>query len=110
MEHQPHPLKDGHYIVIGPQRQSVAKAHADHVRYYGHRILWLDSAAEPNWMERAFVQELVRCEDEKVPLMLTVDADAFRQADVPGVSAQARSASRAISGRESPTSLVSVRL
>jgi formiminoglutamase len=86
-EHAPQPLGHGCYVVIGAQRQSTAQAHWNYVQNQGGRVHWLDA---PNMADRAipcFVDELNKLGETNGNLFLTIDADAFRQADVPGVSA-----------------------
>ncbi|HEV3145986.1 MAG TPA: formimidoylglutamase [Gemmataceae bacterium] len=84
IEHRERPLAPGQYAVIGVQRQSTAKAHCDFIQSLLHRIHW--------WKENLDCRELFLGEVDELgsgggAVMVTVDADAFCQADVPGVSA-----------------------
>src|SRR5262249_46730566 len=61
-----------------------AKAHCEYVQHLLHRIHW--------WKENLDCREIFLVELDELgsgggAVMVTVDADAFRQADVPGVSA-----------------------
>jgi formiminoglutamase len=87
MEHASQPLQDGSYAVLGAQRQCVARAHEEYVRHHGGRIYWWDRTRTIEQAAQWFMDELERCKSSKLPLIVTVDADAFCQADVPGVSA-----------------------
>jgi formiminoglutamase len=80
LEHSTHPLGRGRYIVLGAQRQAVARAHAEYVEQQGGRIHWWEPAFD---IAAVFAEEL----RGGPAVLVTVDADAFRQADVPGVSA-----------------------
>jgi formiminoglutamase len=85
--HRSRPLKDGRYVVIGAQRQSVALAHYEFLQQRGGRIYWYDMQDAPKTVLRAVMDEIRQVSLNSVPVLLSVDADAFRQADVPGVSA-----------------------
>jgi formiminoglutamase len=87
MEHAPRPLRPGRYAVLGAQRQSVARAHAEYVERHGGRVRWLPDAPPPDWLAATFAAEVGRLRADAGNVLLTVDADAFRQADVPGTSA-----------------------
>jgi formiminoglutamase len=86
-EHEPHALGHGCYAVIGAQRQSMAQAHWDFVQQHGGRIHWLDAPGMADQAIPCFVDELNTFVRGRRDVLLTIDADAFRQADVPGVSA-----------------------
>jgi formiminoglutamase len=87
IEHADRPLRPGRYAVIGAQRQSVARAHADFVAEHGGRIHWLPAMPPADWPVRTLTQELDNAASLAESVLLTVDADAFRQAHVPGTSA-----------------------
>jgi formiminoglutamase len=87
IEHAVHPLRAGRYVVIGAQRQCVARAHAEYVRNHGGRVYWLDGKVDADSVRDAFSAELDRLGRDAGAVLVTVDADAFRQADVPGCSA-----------------------
>lgn len=87
MEYAGRPLGPGRYVVLGAQRQSVARSHAEFVVRQGGRVHWLPNAPRPDWLLSAFTAEAGRLRADAGNILLTVDADAFRQADVPGTSA-----------------------
>ena len=86
MEHPTQPLTPGCYAVLGAQRQSVARAHEEYVLKRSGRIHWAESS-RAGLLAQLFGDELARAAAGELPLLLTIDADAFLQADVPGVSA-----------------------
>jgi formiminoglutamase len=87
MEYAPFPLKPGRYVVLGAQRQSVARSHWQWLQHHQGRIYWLDELRDGASTIAVFEDELQRLEKEAAAILVTVDADAFRQADVPGTSA-----------------------
>ncbi len=87
MEFARHPLRAGRYVVIGAQRQSAARAHLEYVQRHGGRVRWLPEDYRTDDMLDLFSEELERLGRECAAVLVTVDADAFRQADVPGTSA-----------------------
>jgi formiminoglutamase len=84
-EHPAHSLNRGAYHVVGAQLPSVARAHAEFVRQRGGRIIWADELTDRAVWDGAW--EGIWRSVAGRPVFLTVDADAFSQADVPGVSA-----------------------
>ncbi len=87
IEHPERPLRPGAYAVVGAQRQSVARAHAEYVARHRGRVHWLPSLPPADWAVRVVAEELDQATAASTPVLLTVDADAFRQAHVPGTSA-----------------------
>jgi formiminoglutamase len=87
IDHATRPLKAGRYVVIGAQSQSVAQSHADYVLRHGGRVHWLPASVARDWPRTLLKEELDRFQVEQSAVLLTVDADAFRQSDVPGTSA-----------------------
>jgi formiminoglutamase len=87
MQHKPHPLKPGCYAVIGAQRQAVAREHCEFVHNHDGRIHWLEEYSEPAAVGEVFSTELKLLGQQANGVLVTIDADAFSQADVPGVSA-----------------------
>jgi formiminoglutamase len=85
--HPTHPLGPGRYAVVGAQRQSVARAHEEFVRRHWGRIHWLTPDFRTDRALQVVTDEVDRLGKEAGAVLVTVDADAFRQADVPGVSA-----------------------
>jgi formiminoglutamase len=78
------PLPPSQYVVFGAQRQAVAKAHCELLQKRLDRVHWWRENLE--WRE-LFLVELDELGSGGGAVLLTVDADAFRAADVPGVSA-----------------------
>jgi formiminoglutamase len=87
MEHPQRPLRPGRYAVLGARGQSVARGHAEFVARQQGRVHWLPDTPPAEWLSTAFAAELDRVRADAGALLLSVDADAFRQADVPGTSA-----------------------
>lgn len=89
MEDPRQPLKPGRYVVMGAQRDRVAKKHWLLVHDHGSKILWHDPEARPGseglFLLKQFDYLVNECKVDGI--MLTIDADAFRQADVPATSA-----------------------
>jgi formiminoglutamase len=89
IEHPTQPLKRGRYVVIGAQSQSVARAHWEFVQRHQGRVYWFDQTGflvdAPTRL--FFALEVTRLATECPSILVTVDADAFRQGDVPGTSA-----------------------
>ncbi|MFN3596530.1 MAG: formimidoylglutamase [Rubricoccaceae bacterium] len=69
----------GRYTVLGAQPHSVAAAHAAFVEARGGRVVWREAATPGRLAEE--VAALAR------PTLATLDLDAVRAADAPGVSA-----------------------
>ena len=86
-EHTARPLGHGRYTVIGAQPQSTARAHWDYVHDHGGRVHWMNCTPWTERCRQALSAEIHCLQEQRCGGMLTVDADAFRQADVPGVSA-----------------------
>jgi formiminoglutamase len=86
MELACHPLRPGRYVVIGAQRQSVAREHLRFVEEHGGRVHWLRDDGGDEAVD-VLAEELRRLGGECDAVMVTVDADAFRQSEVPGASA-----------------------
>jgi formiminoglutamase len=87
MDYTPHPLPHGGYVVIGAQRQSVSRVHWQRVLQHGGRVHWADEIDSEVGFHHRVGDELSRLAAGFEAILVTVDADAFRQADVPGVSA-----------------------
>jgi formiminoglutamase len=87
IEHPTWPLKAGRYVVVGAQRQSVARAHWQFVHDHQGRVHWWESMSPDRQAVEVLDVELDRLGEDYGAILLTVDADAFRQADVPGTSA-----------------------
>jgi formiminoglutamase len=87
IEHPRCPLKPGRYVVLGAQRQCVARSHWEFVHQRRGRIHWFNEDLDGDHVIGILADELSRLGCECDSILLSVDADAFRQADVPGVSA-----------------------
>ncbi len=87
IEHPTQPLRVGRYVVVAAQRQSVARAHWQFVHDHQGRVHWLDLMSPDHPMVEVVDGELTRLGEECGAVLVSVDADAFRQADVPGTSA-----------------------
>lgn len=88
MERKQRPLKWNRYVVIGAQRHCVSEAHKDYVERRLGRIYWADiSCTTPERTSETFVKGLARLGKNCRGILVSIDADAFRQADVPGCSA-----------------------
>jgi len=84
-EHPTHPLAGDRYVCLGAQPHTTSRGHCDYVRARGGVVRWrgeLRPSLEPH-----FAAELERLASAGCRVQLTVDADAVRTADVPGVSA-----------------------
>jgi len=84
IEHPKQRLGPEQYVVLGAQRQSTARAHFEFVYGLLDRIHWWKE--DLDWRE-LFLVELDELAGHSAAVLVTVDADAFRQSDVPGVSA-----------------------
>jgi formiminoglutamase len=82
LEHPAKPLPGSRYMCVAAQPFAVSWEHARFVTEGGGKIYWADSAPEALVSQVNEVLEAAGCR-----LLLTVDADAFAAADVPGVSA-----------------------
>jgi formiminoglutamase len=87
MEHATHPLRPGGYAVFGAQRHYASSDHFDFIQAQGGRVDWLEFSDYTPVFLGKLVVELMQHQETRTPVMFSVDADAFRQADAPGVSA-----------------------
>jgi formiminoglutamase len=85
LEHPTAPLPGAHYVCLGAQPQATSRAHADYARQRGAIIRWRDEL-QPS-LAYHFERERDRLAAANCHVYVTVDADAVRAADVPGVSA-----------------------
>jgi formiminoglutamase len=86
LEHPTHPLRPGRYVVFGAQRQSVARAHWEFVQQHQGRVIWC-VGRHPTQFVDGLLATLIELKRKDAAVFLSVDADAFCQADVPAVSA-----------------------
>jgi formiminoglutamase len=87
MEHPQEPLRPGCYTVVGAQPQSVARAHLEFVEQHGGKVYWTTDVWTADQIGAVLTEELQRLRQASRSLLITIDADAFCQGDVPGVSA-----------------------
>jgi formiminoglutamase len=85
MEHPGFPLPGSRYVCLGAQPFAVSQQHFAYARTKGAKIryAWTDI----DNLATAVVEEVDRLAADGCRVMLTIDADAFAAADVPGVSA-----------------------
>jgi formiminoglutamase len=85
LEHPTHPLPGPCYICLGAQPQSVGHAHWQYVHDRGGIVRWASEVEHR--LGEALAAEVQRIAQAGCHTYVSVDADAFRAADVPGVSA-----------------------
>jgi formiminoglutamase len=84
MEHPVQPLAGNRYVCLGAQPQSVSPAHKLFAQGRGCVIRWADQIGTS--LCQLLTEELARLATLG-SVYLTIDADAVRMSDVPGVSA-----------------------
>src|SRR5262249_53239602 len=78
------PLPGSCYVCLGAQPCAVSRSHYQYVRERGGVVEWASAPGDlGEWMGR----EYRRLAESGCHVYVTVDADAFHAADVPGVSA-----------------------
>jgi formiminoglutamase len=82
IENAARPLPGSRYVCIGAQPFATSRDHIRFVTERGGKVYWSDAL-----LETTFAQEKQRLAADGCRVLLTVDADAFSAADVPGVSA-----------------------
>jgi formiminoglutamase len=85
LEHRTHPLPGECYVCLGAQPHSVSREHWLFAREHGCSVRWCHEVRHA--LEQHFSAECTRLTAAGCQLYLTIDADAIRAADVPGVSA-----------------------
>jgi formiminoglutamase len=85
LEHPHHPLPGECYVCLGAQPHSVGRQHWLYAHEHGCAVRWCDEVRHS--LERHFLDECSRLTTAGYEIYLTIDADAIRAADVPGVSA-----------------------
>jgi formiminoglutamase len=85
LEHPTHPLPGNRYVCLGAQPHSVSRQHYQYAREHGCVVRWADEVKTR--LLHCFQEECDRLRGEGCRIYVTVDADAVRAADVPGVSA-----------------------
>jgi formiminoglutamase len=85
LEHPAQPLRGDRYVVLGAQPQAVSREHQDYVRSKGGAIHWAEETRDH--LDVTFRAECERLTAHNDSVYVTLDSDAVRQGDVPGVSA-----------------------
>jgi formiminoglutamase len=85
IEHTPFRLLGSHYVCMGAQPHSVSREHWLYAQRHDCKIYW--GPAVWSKIERCFEREVKRLRKEGCHIYVSVDADAVRMMDVPGVSA-----------------------
>lgn len=73
------------YVCLGAQPQAISRAHSLFVRGRGGRIHWAPEVH--GTLTQRFVEERDRLAEAGCHVYLSIDADAVKAADMPGVSA-----------------------
>jgi formiminoglutamase len=79
------PLPGNRYVCLGAQPFAVSRQHFAYVQRKGAKIRWAWTDIDD--LATAVIEEVDRFAADGCRVMLTIDADAFAAADVPGVSA-----------------------
>jgi formiminoglutamase len=85
MEHSPFRLLGSNYVCLGVQPHSTSQEHLRYARRHECGIYWAP-AVWPK-LEKCFGREVQRLNESGCLVYVSVDADAVRIMDVPGVSA-----------------------
>lgn len=85
LEHPIRPLPGSHYVCLGAQPHATSRAHAEYVQQRGGVIRWQHELSPS--LAHHFAAERDRLAAAGCAVLLTIDADVVRMADVPGVSA-----------------------
>jgi formiminoglutamase len=85
LEHPAQPLPGTHYVCLGAEPAGVSRQHRDYLRQRGGVIRWNSEVRKA--LGKHFSQECARLTADGASVYLSVDADAVRASDVPGVSA-----------------------
>jgi formiminoglutamase len=85
LEHPDQPLRPQNYICLGAQLHTVSRAHYQYAKERGCSITW---ELELFAVDESLAEHVKRiAQASACSTLLTIDADAFQVADVPGVSA-----------------------
>jgi formiminoglutamase len=85
LEHPTQPLPGSNYVCLGAQPQSVSWQHWVYVHRRGGLVFWAPKLW--NSLTKRFRQQLKRLHESDCHIYVTLDADAVRAVEVPGVSA-----------------------
>jgi formiminoglutamase len=84
LEHPSQPLLGRRYVCVGAQPHNVSREHLSFVRQRDVIVHWNKKASE--YLYDLLQDDLERLTEDGCSVYLTLDADAVRAADVPGVS------------------------
>ncbi len=85
LEHPTHSLPGSQYACLGAQPHSVSREHYLFAQQHGCLVRWCHDVRQS--LDRHFRQERDRLAAVGCQVYVTIDADAVRASDVPGVSA-----------------------
>jgi formiminoglutamase len=85
LEHPTDPLPGPRYVCLGAQPHSVSRAHLRYAEERGCVVRWCGGYRHHT--SQFFLDECKRLADDDCQVYVTIDADAVRMTDVPGVSA-----------------------
>lgn len=85
LEHPTQPLAGPDYVCLGAQPAAVSRPHFEEVRSRGGVVGWADEVR--NQLAAHLAREIERLAGQGCGVYVTLDADAVRVADMPGVSA-----------------------
>ena len=85
MEHCPFRLFGENYVCIGAQPHSVSKEHWEYAQRHNCTVLW-NTGLRPR-VATCVTKQITALQKKGCQVYLSVDADAVRLVDVPGVSA-----------------------
>jgi formiminoglutamase len=87
LEHPVRPLPGSNYVCLGVQPQATAREHFQYVKEQGGRIESAHQIVENDGLPAVLQVHLKHRKDRDQRIYLSIDADAFEESDVPGVSA-----------------------
>jgi formiminoglutamase len=87
LEHPVRPLPGSNYVCLGVQPHATARAHWQYVKEQGGRMETAQGIVENDGLPEVLRVHLKHRQDRDQRIYLSIDADAFEESDVPGVSA-----------------------
>jgi formiminoglutamase len=85
IEHAPYRLFGENYVCIGAQPQSISRDHWHYAQRHKCTVLW-NTGLRPR-ISKHFTKQIDILRGRECQVYLSLDADAVRSSDVPGVSA-----------------------
>lgn len=85
MEHPDWPLPGAYYVCLGAQPAVTSREHWHYAQQKGCVVRWREEIGDA--LEQCYVEAQQRLAAAGCQVYMTIDADAFQVADVPGVSA-----------------------